>query len=194
MGKKYDGRTARVVEGAFQSILDAFELNRPGTKETPKRVGKMFLELLEGEQYTNEEIANMFSKSFDCSNDNLVVEANIPAFSLCEHHVMLMYNMKVSVGYIPKGKVLGLSKIARIVEMCSRRLQLQEKLGEDIAECIKIATGSEDVMVYIEAEHGCMTARGIKKPGTVTKSAAVHGKFTTSPEVRSEFYSIIKEG
>lgn len=193
MGKKYDGRTARVVEGAFQSILEAFGLVRPGTEETPKRVGKMFLELLEGEQYTNEEIAKMHSKAFDCNNDNLVVEANIPAFSLCEHHVMLMYNMKVSVGYIPRGKVLGLSKIARIVELCSKRLQLQEKLGEDIAECIGIATGSEDVMVYIEAEHGCMTARGIKKPGTVTKSASVHGMFKTSPEVRQEFYSIIKE-
>lgn len=193
MQKKYDGRTARVVETAFQSILEAFDLQRPGTQETPKRVGRMFLELLEGEQYSNKEIAEMFNKTFECDNDNIVVESNIPAFSLCEHHVMLMYNMKVSVGYIPCGKVLGLSKIARIVEMCSRRLQLQEKLGEDVAECVHLATGSSDVVVYIEAEHGCMTARGIKKPGTVTKTTSVHGKFKTSPELRKEFYDIIKE-
>ena len=124
----------------------------------------MYEEVFAGIQYTNQEIAEMFNKTFaddlDFANQEIVVVKDIDIFSYCEHHLALMYDMKVSVAYLPKnGKVLGLSKIDRIADMCAKRLQLQEKIGMDIAECIKIATGSEDVMVVIEGKHACMTTR-----------------------------------
>lgn len=136
--------------------------NRDGLKDTPARVTKMINEMLEGIQYSNKDIANMFGKTFDCTTNNMVVVKNIECFSFCEHHLALMYNMKIDVGYIPKGKVIGLSKIPRIAQMCCKRLQLQERIGEDIAEVIQLATGSNNVIVRICANHACVTARGIK--------------------------------
>jgi GTP cyclohydrolase I len=111
----------------------------------------------------------MFSKTFTAENhagsDDAVVMKDITVFSYCEHHLALMYDMKVNVAYIPRGKVLGLSKIARICDMAAKRLQLQERLGSDIAEIISEAAGTPDVGVVISGSHSCMTARGIKKPG-----------------------------
>ena len=102
-----------------------------------------------------------------------------------------MYDMNVSIGYIPtKGRVIGLSKAARIAEMCAHRLQLQEKLGEDIAEVIKKVTGSDDVIVVIEGKHSCMTSRGVKSPA-VTKTATIYGRFRTVSDLRREFYSLL---
>lgn len=103
-----------------------------------------------------------------------------------------MYNMKVSVGYIPNGKVIGLSKVARIADMVGKRLQLQERIGTDISYILKKILNTSDVIVVIEGEHSCMTARGIKKPGTKTKTACLSGKFKTNAELRQEFYSLIK--
>ncbi len=156
--------------------------NREGLKDTPSRVAKMYEEVFEGMNYTNHEIAQMFNKTFEdeeglCCCGNLVYVKDIEAFSYCEHHLALMYDMKVSVAYIPNGKVIGLSKIARIVDMVTKRLQLQERIGYDISEIMMEVTNSKDVAVIIEACHSCMTARGIKKSSAKTITNTFRGKF-----------------
>ena len=165
--------------------------NREGLVETPKRVAKMYNEVFEGMKYTNDEIAEMFSKCFTTENDDLVVVKDIPIFSYCEHHMALMYNMTVSIAYIPNGKVLGLSKFSRIAEMVGKRLQLQEKIGSDIADIIEKATGSKDVLVVVQGEHSCMTARGIKSRGSKTRTAAIRGRFKDNSDLRKETYSLM---
>jgi GTP cyclohydrolase I len=181
------------IEKAVREILEALGDNpyREGLKETPKRVAKMYEEVFEGMNYTNQEIAEKFCKCFDTDNDDLVVVQDIPIFSYCEHHMALMYNMTVSIAYIPNGKVLGLSKFARIADMVGKRLQLQERIGSDIAEIIQIATGSEDVLVVVEGEHSCMTARGIKSRGAKTRTATIRGQFKYNVELRKEAYSLM---
>lgn len=191
MEKKID--TAR-IEKAIREILFALGDNpdeREGIKETPKRVAKMYAEIFEGMLYTNNELAQMYDKCFDDKTGDLVTVQKIPIFSTCEHHMALMYNMKVSVGYIPNGKVIGLSKIARIADMCARRLQLQERIGSDIFEVLSKILNTKDIIVVIEGEHSCMTTRGIKKPGTVTKTACINGKFKDNVALRQEFYDLI---
>lgn len=190
---------------AFLSIVDDPE--RPGLVETPKRVVKYWCELLEGQLYTNQEIADMYNKCFDLDADendsylsannglkrDLVVETGIPIFSHCEHHLALMYDMSVTIAYIPKDKVIGLSKMGRIAEMCAKRLQLQEKIGEDINEVMRLVLGTDDVAVIIEGKHGCMTARGVKSREAVTRTACLRGAFNTNSNLRSELYSLIKK-
>ena len=167
----------KAIEEHIRGILVALgdDPNREGLIDTPKRVAQMYEEVFEGMNYTNEEIAHMFDKTF--SEDYLVKDINV--FSYCEHHMALMYDMKVSVAYIPKGKVIGLSKIARIADMAAKRLQLQERLGNDIAEIMAIVTGSEDVAVMIEGCHSCMTARVIKNISSKTYTTTLRGKFET---------------
>lgn len=169
--------------------------NRPGLVGTPGRVARMYEEILEGQRYTNEEIAAMFDVTFDTTtvkSDQLVVEKDITAFSLCEHHLALMYDMKVSIGYIPKGKVIGLSKLNRIVDLCAKRLQLQEKICEDIADVVSRVVGTEDVAVFISGKHACVTSRGIKDTQASTSSSVLKGKFRELPSLRAEFLSLIK--
>ena len=182
-----------LIEKSIRNILIALgdDPEREGLRETPKRVAKMYEEVFEGMNYTNEEIAEKFSKCFDTDNNDLVVVQDIPIFSYCEHHLALMYNMKVSIAYIPNGKVLGLSKFARIAEMVGKRLQLQEKIGNDIAEVIQLATGSKDVLVVVEGEHSCMTARGIKSRGSKTRTSTIRGNFRDNIELRKEAYSLM---
>ena len=183
------------IQKAIRMILEALgdDPEREGLKDTPKRVAKMYKEVFEGMCYTNEEIAHMFDKCFeDTTTGDLVVIDNIPIFSYCEHHVALMYDMTVSVGYLPKGKVIGLSKVARIADMCSKRLQLQERIGTDIYDVLRRVLGTEDIIVVIEGSHSCMTARGIKKVGSKTKTACCKGQFFTDSELRQEFYSLIR--
>jgi GTP cyclohydrolase I len=169
------------IMDSVKSFLSAIGRNvdEPGLKGTPDRVARMVEEVLEGELYTNEEIAKTFSTCFDYKGDGLVTELHIPIFSYCEHHLALMYDMKVSVAYIPNGKVIGLSKIARIADMAAKRLQLQERIGNDIAEILQMVTGSEDVAVFIEASHSCMTARGIKNASAKTHTQTLRGRFKT---------------
>ena len=175
----------QAIEEHIRGILIALGDNpdREGLKDTPKRVAKMYEEVFEGMNYTNDQIAEMFNKVFtddlQCSGNesDMVVEKDIDVFSYCEHHMALMYDMKVTVAYIPKGKVIGLSKIARIADMVAKRLQLQERIGSDIAEIMTKITGSEDIAVLIEGSHSCMTARGIKKPGAKTYTSTLRGKF-----------------
>lgn len=184
-----------IIESCIRNILTVLgdDPDREGLKGTPERVRKMYAEIYEGMKYTNDEIADMYNKCFeDVQTGDLVTECNIPIFSQCEHHLALMYNMKVSVGYIPNGKVIGLSKIARIADMVSKRLQLQERIGTDIAYILEKVLNTSDVIVVIEGEHSCMTARGIKKPGTVTRTAAIRGKFVSDYNLRQEFYNLIR--
>ena len=183
---------------AVKLLLESFgeDINREGLKETPRRVAGYWKELLEGNDYTNEEIAKKYDKKFIVPTDSLVVKEIKNVFSHCEHHLALMYNMKVVVAYIPKQvengyQVIGLSKIPRIVEMCSKRLQLQEKLASDISECISIATGSDDVYVNIIGDHACVSARGAKSDG-FTDVTYLTGRFKTNSDLRSEIERKIK--
>lgn len=187
----------KAIEEHIRGILVALGDNpdREGLRETPQRVAKMYEEVFAGMNYTNEEIAEMFSKTFqeaDPDHHDLVLVRDIDVFSYCEHHMALMYDMKVSVGYLPRGKVIGLSKIARIADMAARRLQLQERLGRDIAEIISMVTGSEDVAVVISGCHSCMTARGIQKPGTRTITETYRGKFETDPVLQMRMEAMLK--
>lgn len=181
----------KLIEKSIKNILIALgdDPEREGLKGTPDRVARMYEEVFEGMCYTNDEIAQMFDKCFeDTTTGNLVIVGDIPIFSYCEHHIALMYDMTVDVGYIPKGKVIGLSKIARIADMVGKRLQLQERIGSDIAEILTKVLGTEDVAVRISGRHSCMTARGIKKP-SITTTCALSGEFTTNSDLRQEFYS-----
>lgn len=170
------------IEEAVKMFLSAIgeDPTREGLVETPKRVAKMYAELLEGIQYTNHDIAVMYDKTFSIdgeSNKDMVLVKDISAFSFCEHHIALMYDMKISIAYIPDKRVLGLSKIARIASMVCKRLQLQEKISNDIYEVMKDVLKTEDIAIHIEAKHSCMTARGIKNPSAVTITNKFSGKF-----------------
>ena len=187
----------KAIEKHIRGILIALgdDPEREGLKETPQRVAKMYEEVFAGMNYTNKEIARMFDKTFeeaDPDHHDLVLVRDIDVFSYCEHHMALMYDMKVSVGYLPRGKVIGLSKIARIADMAARRLQLQERLGRDIAEIISMVTGSKDVAVVISGCHSCMTARGIQKPGTRTITETYRGKFETDPVLQMRMEAMLK--
>ena len=181
------------IQKAIKDILEAIgeSPEREGLIETPKRVAEMCEEVFEGIQYTNNEIAEMFGKTFTHEGKDIVIEKNIPTFSYCEHHMALMYNMNITVAYIPNGKVIGLSKISRIVDMVTKRLQLQEKIGTDIVEVMQKACDTEDVAVVIEAEHSCMTSRGIKKPGVKTKTLTLRGKFKDDIDTKNELFSML---
>ena len=179
----------KAIEAHVRGILIALgdDPDREGLLETPKRVARMYEEVFEGMNYTNSEIAEMFNKTFIDSmdfcqeTDDMVIVRDIEVFSYCEHHLALMYDMKVTVAYIPNGKVIGLSKIARIADMVAKRLQLQERIGADIAEVMQMVTGSKDVAVLIEGCHSCMTARGIKKGSAKTYTRTLRGKFREEP-------------
>ncbi len=192
MKKEFDREK---IKTAVKMLIEAIgdDPNRAGLIETPDRVARMYDEVFEGMRYTNDEIAEMFNKCFeDVHSNDLVLVKDIEVFSYCEHHLALMYNMKCHVGYIPNGKVIGLSKIARICDMASKRLQLQEKLCADIAYIMQKVCGTEDVIVVIEGEHSCMTARGIKSRSAKTRTSAIRGLFDTDYELRNEVYNLLK--
>ena len=174
------------IEEHIYGILKALgdDPEREGLKDTPKRVAKMYGEVFAGMNYSNLEIATMFDKTFvddlDFDNQEVVVIKDIDIFSYCEHHLALMYDMKVTVAYIPCGKVIGLSKIARIADMAARRLQLQERIGTDIAEIISLVTNS----VIIEGKHSCMSSRGIKKVNSTTVTSTLTGRFKTDSKLQ----------
>ena len=178
------------IEKYVRKILEEIDPNpdREGLVETPKRVAKMYCEVFEGQKYTNDEIAAMYDKCFPCEANDLVVEKDIPCFSYCEHHMALMYDMKVAVAYIPRGKVIGISKLARIADMVGKRLQLQERIGSDIAEIVQKITGSEDVAVLIEGCHSCMTARGIQKTNSKTVTSTLRGRFRKDAALQNRLF------
>lgn len=173
--------------------------DREGLKETPDRVARMYEEVFEGMNYSNEEIAHMFDKAFtdDFSNNSqkqdIVLIKDIDIFSYCEHHLALMYDMQVSIAYLPKGKVLGLSKIVRIADMAAKRLQLQERIGADIAQIMTLASDSPDVAVIIKGCHSCVSARGIKKEQATTVTTTFTGQFETDPALQSKLYMMLQQ-
>lgn len=188
---------SEAIKEHIRGILIALGENpdREGLKDTPERVAKMYQEVFEGMNYTNAEIAEMFNKTFEddlefeSESDDMIVVKDIDIFSYCEHHMALMYDMKVTVAYIPHGKVIGLSKIARIADMVEKRLQLQERIGTDIADIMTIVTGSEDIAILIEGCHSCMSARGIKKTNAKTFSSTLRGKFKENMSLLMRLYS-----
>ena len=173
--------------------------DREGLKETPERVARMYEEVVEGMNYTKHEIAEMFNKSFEDDLDigsdkkDIVLVKDIPIFSYCEHHIALMYDMHISVAYIPNSKVLGLSKIARICDMASKRLQLQERIGSDVASIMMEAAETEDVAVIIKGTHSCMSARGIKKESASTVTTTYRGRFEKEPMLQNQLYMMLAQ-
>ncbi len=182
------------IKGILIALGDDPE--REGLKETPDRVARMYEEVFEGMNYSNAEIANMYNKSFEVENydaKDMVIVKDIEVYSYCEHHMALMYDMKVTVAYLPHGRVLGLSKIARIADMVAKRLQLQERIGTDIAEIMQRVTGSKDVAVIIEGSHSCMTARGIKKPAATTLTTTLRGQFEEDAMLQNKLLIMTKD-
>lgn len=180
------------IKGILIALGDDPE--REGLKDTPDRVARMYEEVFEGMNYTNDEIADMFSRTFDAparGKRDMVLLKDIEVFSYCEHHIALMYDMTVAVAYIPRDKVIGLSKIVRIADMVSKRLQLQERIGADIAYIMEKVTGSPDVAVIIKGKHSCVTARGIKNMPSHTVTTTLRGAFENDDTLRSEVINAV---
>lgn len=192
---KMENTKEQMLISAGELILQAFgkDLQDPSLKETPKRFAKMMLEQLEGEFYSDSDLVSKFGKCFETTGHGIVTCTNIPVFSHCEHHLALMYNMNVSIGYYPRTKVIGLSKMARIADMVAKRFQIQERMGFSIHRIMSAILSTDNVIVMIEGEHSCMTARGIKKPGAVTRTLHTSGVFENLDEQQS-FINLVRSG
>lgn len=171
------------------ACISSEDPDRPGLKETPLRVAAMHNEIFAGYLLDAHQILEdaMFT---DIPTDDIVLVQDIQLYSMCEHHMMPFYG-KCHIAYIPNKKVVGLSKLARIVDVYAKRLQVQERLGRNILDTIVEVMEPVGVAVIIEAEHTCMTMRGIQKPGTITKTAALWGAFKNSSEARNELYQLL---
>ncbi|MBS4026002.1 MAG: GTP cyclohydrolase I FolE [Clostridia bacterium] len=178
------------IEEGIRMILEAIgeDTEREGLKDTPKRVARMYQEIFCGlNQDPKEHLEIVFSEE----HEEMVLVKDIPLYSMCEHHLLPFYG-KAHIAYIPrKGKITGLSKLARVVEGFSKRPQLQERLTSQIADSVMEALNPRGVIVVVEAEHMCMTMRGVKKPGSATLTSAVRGIFKTNDATRAEAYSLI---
>ncbi len=177
------------AENSIKKLFECLKINLPD--ETPKRYVKMMYDMTKYQNVSNQEIADFVNKTFEIDtktdSSNMVLVKDIEVFSLCEHHIALMYDMKISVGYIPNKFVLGLSKIVRLADMVCKRLQLQEKIAEDIIEIMKILTRSSDIAVHIRAKHSCVTARGIRNTSSETVTVNFNGKFLNDSCLKSSF-------
>jgi len=179
------------MEEQFAKIIAAVgeDLNREGLIDTPKRAAKAFKFLNNGYEKSLDDVLN--GAIFTADTEDMVIVKDIELYSLCEHH-LLPFIGKCHVGYLPQGKVLGLSKIARIVDMYARRLQIQEKLTKQIADAISIAVDAKGVAVVIEAKHLCMMMRGVEKQNSVMTTSVMTGIFRKSISTRSEFLNLIQ--
>ena len=177
------------VEQAVRLLLEGIgeDVNREGLIDTPDRIARMYEEIYGGME---EDAATHLSRTFTVDSSEMVVEKDITFYSTCEHHLLPFYG-KVHIGYIPDGKVVGLSKLARTVEVFARRLQLQERLTAQIADAFMEHLAPQGVMVMIEAEHLCMTMRGIKKPGAQTVTVTTRGVFDNNEKLQNTFYRMI---
>ncbi|HLS97415.1 MAG: GTP cyclohydrolase I FolE [Porticoccaceae bacterium] len=175
---------------AFATIIKSIgeDLERPGLVDTPKRAAKAFEFLTRGYHQDLDEVIN--NALFPSDSSEMVIVKDIELYSMCEHH-LLPFIGKCHVAYIPNGKVLGLSKVARIVDMYARRLQIQENLVMQIANTVEQVTGALGVAVIIEARHLCMMMRGVEKQNSVMKSSAMLGSFRTNQATRNEFLALI---
>ena len=185
-GKTIDTRR---IEKAIKEILLAVgeDIEREGLKDTPRRVASMYAELLTGMQEDPQEnVSSIFTENYN----EIVLLRDIPFYSICEHHLMPFIGT-AHVAYLPSGVVLGVSKLARIVDCFARRLQVQERLTDRIADFIMDSLDPKGVAVVLEAAHSCMTIRGIKKPGSVMVTSALRGIFKKDPKSRSEVLSLM---
>lgn len=178
------------LELAVYQLLEALGENpeREGLLDTPKRVAKMYQEMFSG---LNEDPKDQFTAVFTENHDEVVLVKDIPFYSMCEHHLVPFYG-KAHVAYFPSdGRVTGLSKLARAVEVASKRPQLQERLTDQVATALEEALHPKGVFVMLEAEHMCMTMRGIKKPGSQTVTIARRGVFETDPVLEERFFRML---
>lgn len=171
-----------LLEGAGEDV------NREGLLETPDRIARMYTEIFSG---MDEDGEVPLSKVFTVDSSEMVLEKDIVFYSMCEHHMMPFYG-KAHVAYIPDGKVVGLSKLARTVEIYAKRLQIQERMTGQIADAIMKYLTPKGAMVVVEAEHMCMTMRGVKKPGSKTVSIAVRGVFEQNTELQNRFFQMLR--
>lgn len=177
------------IEKAVLLFLEGIgeDPEREGLKDTPARIARMYEELCAG---MDEDASEHLTKTFSVDHSEMVIEKDITFYSLCEHHILPFYG-KAHIAYISDGKVVGLSKLARTVEVFARRLQLQEQLTGQIADALMEYMQPRGALVMIEAEHMCMTMRGIKKPGSRTMTLAKRGVFETDPSLEERFFRII---
>lgn len=178
------------IEEAVKLLLEGIgeDVNREGLLETPARIARMYEEVFSGMEESSEEF---LSKRFHVENNDMVMEKDIVFYSMCEHHLLPFYG-KAHVAYIPNGEVVGLSKLARTVETYAKRPQLQERMTNQIADAIMEHLGAKGVMVVLEAEHMCMTMRGIKKPGSKTVTCVKRGAFEKDDTLVRDFYRMLK--
>ena len=178
----------RLLEAYSTIIGEVDDVDRPGVRDTPRRAAEAMRFLTRGYEQTLEEVVN--GALFPSANRELIVVQDIELYSLCEHH-MLPFIGRCHVGYIPDGQVLGLSKVARIVDMFARRLQIQEELTFQIANALTQVTGASDVAVIIEAQHLCMMMRGVEKQNSRMKTSAMLGAFRDNASTRAEFLNLL---
>ncbi|MCH6556305.1 MAG: GTP cyclohydrolase I FolE [Chloroflexi bacterium] len=178
------------VRDAVRRIIEAIgeDPSREGLLDTPRRIAEMYEELFTG---LHEDPREVLSTSFQESHREMVILKNIPFYSLCEHH-FLPFHGQAHVGYVPKGRIVGASKIARVVDILARRPQLQERLTGQVADAITEGLSPDGVAVVIEAEHLCMTMRGVQKPGTTLITSAIRGAFRRRAVTRSEFLALVR--
>lgn len=177
------------VEYAVKLLLKALgeDPEREGLLDTPDRVARMYKEIYAG---YDQDPAKILSKTFKEDHQEMVIVKDIQFYSGCEHHMAVFFG-RVHIGYIPHGKVVGISKLARLVECFAKRLQIQERMTSQIADAIEQYLDVYGVAVVIEAEHMCMASRGVNKPGTKTQTAAMRGLFRDNCTTRAEFYALI---
>ena len=179
-------RIARAVSEILEAIGE--EPGREGLLDTPRRIGEMYVELFSG---LHQDPREVLSTGFAESHKDMVILKNIPFYSLCEHH-FLPFHGQAHVGYVPEGRIVGASKIARAIDILARRPQLQERLTGQIADCIMEGLAPDGVAVVIEAEHLCMTMRGVQKPGAILVTSAIRGGFRRRAVTRSEFLALVQ--
>lgn len=180
---------AKIQEGV-KLILEGIgeDIHREGLLETPDRIARMYEELAAG--YTDDAAVHL-KKRFHVDNNDMVMEKDLPFYSFCEHHMLPFYGT-AAVAYIPDGEVVGLSKIARTLEVFAKRFQLQERLTAQIADVFMKELKPHGVMVLIQAEHMCMTMRGIKKPGAKTVTVVTRGVFNDDEKLQNQFYRMLE--
>lgn len=178
------------IEEAVKLLLEGLgeDVNREGLRDTPDRIARMYEEIYAG---MDEDAGEHLSKTFSVDNNEMVIVKDIVFYSTCEHHMMPFYG-KAHVAYIPDGKVVGISKLARTVEVFAKRLQIQEQMTGQVADAIMEHLAPQGAMVVVEAEHMCMTMRGIKKPGSKTVTMATRGVFAEDESLQNKFFNMLR--
>lgn len=178
------------IEEAIKLLLEGIgeDVTREGLVDTPDRIARMYEEIYRGME---EDPAQHLSKTFKVQNNEIVLEKDITFYSTCEHHLMPFYG-RAHIAYLPDGRVVGLSKLARTVEVYARRLQIQERMTSQIADAIMECLRPQGVMVLVEAEHMCMTMRGVSKPGSQTITTATRGCFTDNMQLQQYFFDMLR--